>query len=137
MNTFEVIDAFVDRERVDVEALKAALASDEGRSYLVDVLAMRELVADQPDASVTPAARIANGGRGRRVVAFVLASAASAVLAVGSYQWGARQAEARSVAALETSRRTPAQAIPISEAPTPTSVIYLEPGVDWHQVVAN
>lgn len=137
MNTFEVIDAFVDRERVDADALKAALASEEGRSYLVDILAMRELVADQPDAIVAPSPQSARGVRSRRVVAFVLASAASAALAVGSYQWGARQAEARSAAAVDADRRASAQVIPISEAPTPTSMIYLEPGVDWHQVVAN
>jgi hypothetical protein len=134
MDTFAVIDAFVDRERVDTDALKAALASDEGRSYLVDVLGIRELVSEQPDAAVAPVTPAAKRGRGRRVVAFVLATAASIGLAVGSYQWGAHQAEARAMAVVDAAS---AQVIPISEAPTPTSMIYLEPGVDWHQVVAN
>jgi hypothetical protein len=41
----DTIDAFFDGERVDVPALRAALATDEGRSYLLELAAMREIVA--------------------------------------------------------------------------------------------
>lgn len=41
-NPLEVIDAFVDGERVDVVRFKAALAESEGRDYLVDAWMLRE-----------------------------------------------------------------------------------------------
>ena len=43
---FEVIDAFVDGERVDAAAIKRALSEDEGRDYLVDAWLLRESVQD-------------------------------------------------------------------------------------------
>src|SRR4249919_619361 len=42
----DVIGAFIDGERVDPAALKAALARPEGRDYLVDLLALRDLAGD-------------------------------------------------------------------------------------------
>src|SRR5215207_7245784 len=48
MNSFEVIDAFLDQERVDPEQLKAALATEDGRAYLVDFVAMREIASEHP-----------------------------------------------------------------------------------------
>ena len=44
--TYEVIDAFVDGERVDPTALKAALADPAGRDHLVDAWLLREGVQD-------------------------------------------------------------------------------------------
>ena len=41
-NPLEVIDAFVDGERVDATRFKAALADAEGRDYLVDAWMLRE-----------------------------------------------------------------------------------------------
>ena len=45
---FETIAAFIDSERVDPLALKRALASEEGRNYLVQLVAMREVMATPP-----------------------------------------------------------------------------------------
>jgi len=41
-NPLEVIDSFIDGERVDVVRFKAALAESEGRNYLVDAWMLRE-----------------------------------------------------------------------------------------------
>ena len=41
---FEVIAKFADGERVDTLALRAALADEAGRDYLIDLVAMREIV---------------------------------------------------------------------------------------------
>jgi hypothetical protein len=43
---YEVIAAFADGERVDTTALRAALADEAGRDYLIDLVAMREIVVD-------------------------------------------------------------------------------------------
>ena len=45
---FEIIAAFADGEHVDANELKLALANENGREYLVDVLALRRLMGD-PD----------------------------------------------------------------------------------------
>jgi hypothetical protein len=52
----EVIDALVDGERVDADLLKAALSKAQGRDYLVDVLALRGLLADVASTSQSKAA---------------------------------------------------------------------------------
>jgi hypothetical protein len=44
---FELIDAFVDGERVDAAALKRVLAEDAGRDYFVDAWLLREGVLDE------------------------------------------------------------------------------------------
>ena len=44
----DVIAAFADGEHVEADALKAALADEAGREYLVDVLALRGLVSEAP-----------------------------------------------------------------------------------------
>lgn len=136
MDTLEVIDRFVDRERVDADALKTALATDEGRSYLVDLLAMREMVADQTDVMpiAAPPATVRRWTPRRLIVA----AAASAALAAASYQWGLHSAEIPTPRA-DVEAAGPARAVeaPLSAAPAPTAVIHLEPGVEWHQVVAN
>ena len=46
LNAHEVIAAFIDGERVDSVQLAEALAESEGREYLIDLLALRELVDD-------------------------------------------------------------------------------------------
>ena len=79
------IDAFLDGETVAPSALDAALAAAEGRAYLIDALAIRQLVSDAP-AAVMPARR-------RPVRWF---SARAAILALGlvglGYAAGARNA---------------------------------------------
>ena len=52
--SLQVIDAFIDGERVDPNALKAALAESAGRDYFVDVWLMREAVHGEGAADATP-----------------------------------------------------------------------------------
>ena len=118
MNTESTIDAFLDGETVDPAALDAALAAPEGRAYIIDALAIRQLMSDAP-APVAPVRR-------RPALLF---SARAAVLALGlvglGYAVGART--------------TPeAIVVPTSSAenvapPEPTRVIELKTGVNWQE----
>lgn len=115
----EIIAAFVDGERVDPNALKQALGTAEGRDYLVDLAALRELVDRETTVLVTAPPRQ------RRLLSWVGAAAAVAVLATGSYFLGQRSATAErhvSDGPVATTTDTP---------PAPTRVIQLEPGVNW------
>jgi hypothetical protein len=54
-DNLDVIAAFADGEHVEADALKAALANEAGRDYLVDVLALRGLVSEAPAARAVAA----------------------------------------------------------------------------------
>lgn len=121
----EIISAFVDGERVDHDELKRALADPAGRDYLIDLLALRESVAEMtPQVPVAAAARASTA---TRVLRFG-AAAATLVLAIGGgYVAGHRSAESAALRAAPTVA-APATSAP---APSPTRVIKLEPGVNW------
>ena len=142
MDPFEVIGAFVDGERVDPETLKNALSSDEGRQYLVDVALLRELtVGEAPlsghrdlGAPVNRDVAISGHRRGmsaqQRWLAPVAAAAVLVMALTGGYVIGRR------TVVTDPARSTSLTAT--QPAPAPTSVIKLEPGVDWHeQTVRN
>lgn len=115
----EIIAAFADGERVEPNALTLALSTAEGRDYLVDLVALREIVDRETTALATALPRR------RRLVSWVAAAAAVAVLATGSYFLGQRSAggERRAVdGTVATATDVP---------PAPTRVIQLEPGVNW------
>ena len=78
---FEVIDAFVDGERVEAAAIKRALSEDEGRDYLVDAWLLRESVQD--DMAVVPAASAPRRRLPRHRPWIFAASAALVCLAAG------------------------------------------------------
>jgi len=134
MDYLEVIAAFLDMERVDPAALKDALASEQGRQYLVDLVALREITADRAPALPTVPARVAPRVRWIRRLT---AAAAVTVCAVGGYvagNWAADSLTADERASFATSSVTgPSGAragVPVA-APAPTSVIRFEAGVDW------
>jgi len=122
MDAHEVIGAFVDRERVDPEALKAALTTDQGRQYLVDVIALRELTTDEaPQANLV---------RRDWSAARWFSMAAAIILTLGAgYLIGARFGADRALASVPSPVAIEV-AQPIS-APAPTRIIRLEPGVNW------
>jgi len=134
----DVIAAFVDNEPVGAEELDAALATPDGREYLIDLLVLRGLVSGGlPDGlrSAGAAGRSqANAGRGSKSV-FWLPVAAAALVAVGlgaGFVGGRvldRHAPAVAPAAVVTE---PAPADGPS-APAPTHVIHMEKGVDWNE----
>lgn len=113
------IDAFLDGETVEPAALDAALAAAEGRAYLIDTLAIRQLVSDAPVAAAPVRRRPA-----------LLFSARAAVLALGLLGLGY---------AAGTLSTTPGEVVvPTGSAqsaapPDATRVVEFTPGVNWHE----
>ena len=148
MDPYEVLGAFIDGERVDPDALKDALSTDEGRQYLIDAAALREMtvgdttMAGYRDVGVSGYRYIGvsgyrdigvSGYRGatarQRWLAPVAAAAAVVIALAGGYIAGRRSGLS------EITRPTTIMAT--QPAPVPTSIIRLEPGVDWHEQTAR
>lgn len=106
----DTIAAFLDDERVDPIALKLALATDEGRDYLVELVAMRELIAipTAPSAAIAPTPPGAASWRG-----LVAAAAVALTVGIAGYAAGHFTAE----------RRIAAEREEANKAPTPTREI--------------
>jgi len=123
----EVISAFVDGERVDPDALGTALALAEGRAYLVDLLRLREAVAD---AEPPPASALLPGRPWRGAIRPMAAATVALIALAGGYVAGQR---GRVQAGQEPGVRTPEILVQSSAPapPKPTRVIKLEPGVNW------
>ena len=119
MTIESTIDAFLDGETVGPAALDAALAAAEGRAYLIDALAMRQLLLDQP-AAVAPVRRRGGWLSYARAAGVVLA-----LLGLG-YAAGVRTPPREP---LVVPTNSPQSVAP----PEPTRVIALEPGVNWHE----
>ena len=98
---FEVIGAFADGERIDGEALKQALSTPEGRDYLVDLLALRQVVRKTEPSVVAR----------RRIRPLRWAAAAALLLARGGAWFYASGSSGR--------------------PPAPDRVVKLERGLDW------
>lgn len=115
MEGFEIVAAFVDGERVDAQALKSALAQPDGRDYLADLVALREVVGQSgPQAAATSARP------GRR---WVVAAAAAVVLSLGGgYLLGVR---------LGSAQPSNESAVSQGAAPQPTRVIEVAPGASY------
>jgi hypothetical protein len=110
-----IVEAFVDGERVDTQALKAALAQPDARDYLAELLALRELVAHSGSASAQAAARPS-----RR---WLIGAAAAVVLSLGSgYALGLGSGLAP---------RPDGSAVSGGVAPQPTRVIEVAPGASY------
>lgn len=125
----DVIDAFVDGEYVDREALKRALTDSSGRDYLIDVLDLRAFTADvEPEAVAFPMVR-------RRSWRSSLAAAAAVLLCVvAAYVVGHQSGRAvpnRPAAATVANRAVPAGGL--VQAPAPTHVIRLDPDANWSE----
>lgn len=143
---FEIIDAFVDGERVDPAALKLALAESDGRDYLVDAWLIRETVQEEIAAeAVTPAAPVS--APAARRVPWLIAVAAAIVCLIGGYLMGARLereaspagAPATNIATAPASTPSVVEVTPRPEVltsfpvPQPTRVIRLEMGANWKE----
>jgi len=117
-----VVEAFLDGEAVDRAALSDALADAAAREHLVDLLVLRGGVASL-GPSAWSAARLPSRRRW-------LAAAAVVLLSVGTgFIVGQRTIDASAAPAVETvvEQGTGAGV----EAPKPTRVISLQPGVNW------
>ena len=119
MTIESTIDAFVDGETVDPAALDAALAAAEGRAYLIDALAMRQLLSDGP-AAVAPVRRP------RAPLSYARAAAVVLALVGLGYAAGVRTPPREPLV-------VPASSAQSAAPPEPTRVIELQPGVNWHE----
>ena len=119
MNIEATIDAFLDGETVEPSALDASLAAAEGRAYLIDALAIRQLMADAP-AAVPPVRR-------RPTLMF---SARAALLAMGLVGLGYAAGTRVTTPEATTAPATAAESV---AAPEPTRVVEFTPGVNWQE----
>lgn len=121
-----VIAAFLDGADVDGSSLKQALATDEGRDYLVDLLSLRRaVVAMGPIAFPTPVS--AKG----RVVRFAGAAAVALVALAAGYFAGAHGRPPTGVTDVLTKVEAGTDVSAPARAPEPTYVIRLEPDGSW------
>ena len=123
---YQEIDALLDGELVDRQALRSALDDAAARDYLVDALVLRQLARDmEPMRFAIPGAPRGRLLRGTRWLA------ASVILAVGAsagyvYGHGSRdQAAPPGLVEVVLDNR------PAPAAPEPTRLIRFEPGVNW------
>jgi len=124
----EAISAFVDGEWVDPDALRSALALEEGRDYLVDLLKLRAAVA----AADPPAATAILPRRQLRGLLRPMAAAAIAFAALaGGYVAGQRTGTLTPAAPDHTGIPDIVVTSSAPEPPKPTRVIRLEPGRNW------
>ena len=133
----EVIDAFVDGERVDVPALKAALAQPEARDYFVDAWMLREAVREESAGVVTPGLKTRGSiepSRGSSsIVRRWLVPAAFAAGLAGGYVAGYRTMPGGSATVAPVQSRSvpeiasvPSPAPAVFPVPAATRVIQLE-----------
>jgi hypothetical protein len=112
----DTIAAFVDGEPVLPDRLRDALSHAEGRDYLIDLLALRDMVVSDPVEGATSPSAVAPW---RRTTWRALAAAAALAVAVsGGYLVGQRRApQPPAAVAAEPSAET---------APTPTVVVTVD-----------
>ena len=122
----EIIDAFIDGERVDAGALKSALADPDGRLYLIDAWLLREAVRQREDEAPSTIARIPSTPVSRPDRRWLVAAAIVSCL-VGGYALGRMTVAPAPVAPAASPAVTvgaqPAQAFPV---PAASRIIQLE-----------
>jgi hypothetical protein len=135
---YEAIDALIDGEVVDAEAIDRALADPAGRAYLVDAWLLRdavqeEMTADAPVPAAPPRATSSS-------TSWVIAAAVAAVCLLGGFLLGSRIPDLFRDAPTETAERpvapavvepSPSRAPSSFPMPSPTRVIRLELDADW------
>jgi hypothetical protein len=118
------IDALLDGEPVDREALRTVLAERDARDYLVEALLLRRVTQRMDPADIV--APDAPRRAARPLLPWIAAGAVVAAGAAGGYLYG-QQVDA-SAASIEVNVDT---GVPIP-APEPTHAIRFEPGVNWN-----
>jgi hypothetical protein len=124
---FEVLDAFVDGERVDAAQLRRALADEDGRDYFIDAWLLRESVQDELMREPVP--QIALSPRSGRHWP-LLAVAASIVCLVGGGFAGYRLADRPGASPAAPAIVEAPAAAPALPAPQPTRAIPVEFSTD-------
>jgi hypothetical protein len=119
------IDALLDGELVDKDALRRALDQSDARAYLVDALLLRQLTREmEPARFAIPGTPRSPFVRGMRWLAagVILAVSAGAGYAYGQ---GSRMESPPGLVEVSLDNRS----APL--APEPTRSIRFEPGVNW------
>ena len=115
----QALDAFIDGEPVDTGDVKAALASADGRDYLVDAWLLRQAMETDPAVKTSTMAGARQSGR------LWLVAAGIATALVSGYAAG-RFGQAPAPGTVATPGITPAVASSAFPVPAPTRVIQLE-----------
>lgn len=124
---FDTLAAWADGESADRAAVLRALETAEGRDYVVDLMALRRMVAvTAPSAHAHDTRHAAHQPR-----RWFVPVAAAAVLCVAAGYVAGRTAVPASPAPAADIR--PAGIFAPASAPTPTHVIRFEAGVDWRE----
>jgi len=120
----ETIDAFVDGERVDGEAIKRALADPEGRAYLVDAWLLREAIQED-QTRVSHAATLPVAQSAKPAQRWLVAAAITGSL-LGGYATGRITGPEVPSAVTAPATTVVAQPGPAFPVPAATRVIQLE-----------
>jgi len=122
----DTVAAFIDGERIDPIALKRALSTEGGRDYLVELVAMRELIAGPAAPVATIAASPTRSSSWRN-----LAAAAAVTLTVGlaGYALGHFTMERKIAAEREEANRAP---MPTREIPPDSGTTWIETSGGQH-----
>jgi len=120
----EIIDAFIDGQRVDGDALKRALADPEGRAYMVDAWLLREAI--QEDETRASYAIAASASRFRKPAPRWLVAAAITGSLLGGYATGRLSGRPAPLAVTPPATTVVAQPNPAFPVPAATRVIQLE-----------
>ena len=129
--SYLVVAALADGERVDPEALKVALGDPAVCDYLVDLIALRHAVGA---LSATAAIGWQERGFFRSRAAWLTAAAAVVMSLTAGYFAGQRTAvETLSAPMIETAVDLGGTTV----APKPTHVVPLRPGVNWTETAGG
>jgi hypothetical protein len=123
---YATVEAFIDGEPVDPEALKDALADPAARDHLVDLLVLRKAVRTMPPLAVSAAHP--RSPRSRNRAGWLAAAAAVVVSLTAGYLTGHR-AIPPATAHADVEATIDFGSVPV--APAPTHVVALRPGVNW------
>jgi hypothetical protein len=128
---YAVLDALLDGRPVQPQALRSALADADARDYFVDALVVRQMTRDAEEGAGSGAPstfRTSGVGRARWLAAgVVLAMCTATAFAIG------QERGARTAGTVEPGAFVEVQTVsePVPQAPAPTRVIRLTPGVNW------
>ena len=126
---FEALAAWVDGEPVSRTEVATALETPEGRDYVLDLMALRQMVSvTTPSLAARPAQRPAARWK-------ALAAAAAVVLCVaGGFAAGRFVSPAPVQPAVEPDGIVLPVSVPAPvQAPAPTRVIQLDEGTSWRE----
>lgn len=126
-----VVDALIDGERVEVQALRDALARADVRDYFVDALMLRQLAQDMEPIRLAMPAPAEPREEANRPIRWITAAVVIIATAAGSYIYGRHE---RMPVVSPMSVEIVMEDMPPPAAPAPTHVIQLQPSVNWTRI---